>query len=497
MNIPHQYQLFTAAQSRELDRRTIEEFGIDGFTLMEIAGTRAADFILSKIDTQARGLVVCGRGNNAGDALVVARILSEHGINLDILFIDGKDRLSSECSKNLQLLKALEAEHVSLVDIQTTKSITYDFLIDGMLGTGLNSEVKTAYSTAIDWINSLRIPVFSMDIPTGLNADTGEIMGAAVKATYTLAFGTLKPGFYHNHGYDCCGQVIFCELPFPSKFKKSSHFVLDDNWLTKSTIDQKQRAHKYDGGVVYLIAGSQGLTGAAVLASLSAWNTGVGAVVLISPKGLLDIYEKQLVHIIKKPVGSKEDTYFKEDHIEPTLQIISERIGTLLIGPGLGRDESTMAFVRTILSAFKGKCVVDADALFAISSSGDHNGGGSPEWILTPHPGELSLLAGNSSSQSRFDTLVELASNRKNVILSKGLPSIITSPDGSTISTNYDTRIFSRAGFGDVLAGKIAGYLLLTNHAEQACSLALSDGKKKALSHIHDSDLALEPMDVI
>lgn len=496
MKIPHQYQLFTAAESRELDRRTIEEFGIDGFTLMEIAGTRAADFILSKTDSSERGLICCGRGNNAGDALVVARILAEHQYQLDIYFPDGKVSLSRDCELNLQLLKKLDSDCVFYISDIDDKSKSYDFIVDGMLGTGLNSDVRSPYKNTIDHLNQIESVKFAMDIPTGLSADDGSVLGTALKVDFTLAFGSLKHGYFQGEAFEYCGELIFCELPFPSSLKQSKDFLLDDSWLSKIEHEIDTRSHKYDGGVVYIIAGSEGLTGAAVLASLSAWNTGVGAVILITPKGLLSSYDETLVHIIKKPVGAKDDIYFNASHVQEVDQIISEKDGCLLIGPGLGRKTETATFVQEVVNNFKGDVVIDADGLFAISQSDIQGLGKNRNMVLSPHPGELNLLY-NGELSNRKDQSLELARLFSSTIVSKGLPTMIVSKNGETISTAYDTRVFSRAGFGDVLAGKIVGFLLQLKNPELSCAFALSDGYKKIQSMISEPEINPEPMDII
>ncbi|MEQ9307845.1 MAG: NAD(P)H-hydrate dehydratase [Balneolaceae bacterium] len=499
MMTPHSYQLFTAQSSRELDERTISEFGIDGFTLMEVAGTRAADFILQHIEPDSHGLFVCGKGNNAGDALVVARLLSEHSINCTILFVSGSEKLSHDCTKNLELLKHLDntIEIISSFN-EFEPSYHYDFILDGMLGTGLNSEIRSPYSEVIDWVNEQSSFVFSMDIPTGLSADTGIVLGKAINADFTLAFGTLKQGFFLNDGYEQCGEVIFCELPFPSKLKESTTYLIDEDWVDNLRYQSKQRKHKYDGGVLYIIAGSEGLTGAAILAAKSAWSTGLGGVVLITPKGLLEIYEKNLIQIIKKPIGSQDDVFFKTEHIDTVQSVLKEKPGSLLIGPGLGRHPETIQFIRTLLSEFNEKVVIDADALFAISEEKFLSKPEHAEWILTPHPGELKRLTGldNLSDEQRISTSKKLASKLKGTIVSKGLPTIVTNSKDSFL-TAYDTRIFSRAGFGDILAGKIAGFWLNKNNPELAAIFALLDGKRKADHRILNSEHSLEPLDLI
>lgn len=500
MNIPHSYQLFTASESRALDERTISEFGIDGFTLMEIAGTRAADFMLQNISDNSSGLFLCGRGNNAGDALVVARTLMEHNIRCTVLFVDGKESLSIDCERNLELLQKTGSELAIYTSFdQLNTNLSFDFVVDGMLGTGLNSEIKEPYGKAIEWLNESLATVFSMDIPTGLSADTGEVLGIAVQADVTFAFGTLKQGFYMGSGFDYCGDVIFCELPFPSQFKNSTNFLLDQNWIDESEIPSEIKKHKYDGGVLYIIAGSEGLTGAAILSAKSAWATGIGAVVLITPKGLLPVYDENLVEIIKKPIGKDIDVSFSSEHLQEVQAILNEKPGTLLIGPGIGQKEETIEFVRTLLAAYTGKAVVDADALFAVASSSLLKKPEDAQWILTPHPGELSHLCSVkfSNEEDRLASSKELANTLDAIILAKGLPSILSLPNGKSTLTGYDTRIFARAGFGDVLAGKIAGNWHLKKIGELACLLSLLDGKEKADSHIFQSSEALAPLHII
>ncbi len=499
VKIPYPYHLCSAEQCRRMDERTINEFGIDGFTLMEIAGTKAADFILSEIDSKSLGLFICGKGNNAGDALVVARILSEKDHPVTVCFVDGTDSLSEDTSKNLELLKKLEG-NISFVD--WTSNFNYkdfDFVVDGMFGTGLNSEIRAPYDDVINGLNRSHKTIFSLDVPSGLHANTGRKMGNAVLADFTITFGALKTGFYLNEGFEHSGEIVLCELPFPNHYKEKSAYLIHEDWFSISNSSPKQREHKYDGGVLYIIAGSQGLTGAAVLVAQSAWGTGVGAVVLITPKGLLNIYEKNLTQIIKKPVGIDTDIHFSTSHFEQVQSILNEKPGSLLIGPGLGRDPETVNFVQEVLSDFSGNVVIDADALFALSESDSWKKPDNANWILTPHPGELkNLLA--SEIQDGFDRLIQISktAKEKNItILSKGFPCILGTTSGDTYLTAYDTRIFSRAGFGDILAGKISGYLLALKEPDSACIKSLIDGKQKASIHFNNLNSELEPIHLI
>lgn len=500
MNIPpYPYHICSAEQSRRMDERTIKEFGIDGFTLMEVAGTKAADFIFSETETGSQGLFFCGKGNNAGDALVVARILSEKDYSVSICFIGGTDSLSEDTKKNLELLKKLSGDIQFLEWSSSLDYSEYDFIIDGMFGTGLSSEVRAPYDEVIRSINNSEKVVFALDLPSGLHTDTGRIMGDAVKADFTLTFGALKAGFYLNDGFELSGEIILCELPFPNHYKEKAAYLIDEAWTNSSAKKESQRSHKYDGGVLYVIAGSQGLTGAAVLACKSAWATGIGAVVLITPKGLLNIYEKNLIQIIKKPVGTDEDVAFSEKHLDKVQKILSEKPGKLLFGPGLGREPETMTFVQQLLSDYEGDCIIDADAIFALSQNEGWEKPSKANWIITPHPGELKTLLDSDISDD-FDRLLQVTKFAKEkgiTILSKGFPGIIGTTSGDAYLTGYDTRIFSRAGFGDVLAGKVSAFLLKNNNPNMASIEALLDGKNKAFAYSDSEKKYVEPIDLI
>jgi NAD(P)H-hydrate epimerase len=481
-----------------MDEKTISEFGIDGFTLMEIAGTRAADFIISEVPSGSHGIFFCGKGNNGGDALAIARLLSQQDYQITVCFMSGTKDLSADADKNLKLLQKLETK-IEILNWEHFSPKEYDFVVDGMLGTGLNSNVRAPYSDAINWINKQNASVFSLDVPTGLNADSGQIMGTSIQADFTLTFGTLKTGFFLNEGFNTTGEVILCELSVPNKYKNPTAYLIDEGWVEASSPSPQTKKHKYDGGVLYIIAGSEGLTGAGILAAKSAWSTGLGAVVLITPKGLLEIYEKQLEQIIKKPVGNRDDVFFTEEHVEQVLKILKEKPGKLLIGPGLGRQPKTIRFTQKILQNYEGDVVIDADGLYALSEMETYRKPKLANWILTPHPGELQRLLKTDldDDHTRLKETKELSSTKNITVLSKGMPSIVGTNKGEAYLTGYDTRIFSRAGFGDVLAGKTGAFWLQYSSADMACFYALKDGFKKSQQYITSNTGSLEPIDII
>ncbi len=502
MNIPAAFTIATAEQSQRIDAETVNNFGIDGFTLMELAGTAAAKKISDRLQPGSHGVFLCGKGNNSGDALVVARYLAQQGVGVTLVFVGGTDELSSAAQKNYDLVH-LVAENDATANISfiTTwddfdQSYRPDFIVDGMLGTGLESELRGDFVNAVQWANDLSCPVFAMDIPTGLHADTGGIMGDAIEADRTFAFGLLKQGFYLGDGKKRTGHISFCELPFPNYLvQPSSTYLMDESWLPDHS--RKPAPHKYEAGVVHIIASSEGLSGAAMLAARSAWSAGVGAVIMICPRGMLPVFENNLPQIIKKPVGSRDNIYFKEDHLQKVIDIIDEKDGPVLLGPGMGRDKSTVKFVSDFLAVNKQDVIIDADGLWALAQQKSWNNTGNGSWILTPHPGELANLLG-ANNMDDFQRLINVkqAAQEKNVfILSKGFPVVLGTPSGNCYLNAYDSRTFSRAGFGDVLAGKVAAFRAMGCDPSESCMRALFDGQTKA-SNLKQTKTP-EPLDLI
>ena len=501
LTAPVEYFLLDVAQSQEIDRRTINEMGIDGFTLMEVAGSSAAKKLLESGAELTHGIYLCGKGNNGGDALVIARYLIQHNIKATVVFLSGTNNLSPDADENLQLLQNFaSANQLTVIDSWDNFSAPseFDFIIDGMLGTGLDSDVRGDYTNAVEWANGQSQPTFAVDIPTGLHANSGKIMGCAVSAERTFSFGSRKQGFYLNGGPDQTGTVHYCELPFPNAYKETCNtFLLDKKWV--SIKERSPGEHKYDAGVLYIIAGSEGLTGAAIMAAQSAWAEGLGAVILICPRALLPIYEQTLPSIIKKPVGNRDDYFFKQSHVEDVLAITREKEGSVLLGPGLGRDNETVKFVEQFTSQNEADTVVDADGLWGLSQLAKWEKPEQSHWILTPHPGELQQLTGKScgDDSNRLSIVRNFAQSQEVTILSKGMPGVLGTPAGNCYLTNYNTRFFGRAGSGDILAGKTSAFLALGYKPDYSAANALLHGKKKLDDFLEDHQGLPEPKDFI
>jgi NAD(P)H-hydrate epimerase len=225
----------------------------------------------------------------------------------------------------------------------------------------------------------------------------------------------------------------------------------------------------------------------------------VGAVIMVCPRGVLPIFENNLPQIIKKPVGRHDDVYFKEDHVGEVSGIISQKKGPVLLGPGLGRKETTVDFAIGLLKDNACDFIIDADGLWALAQQGSWKKPDGASWILTPHPGELSQLfdIDTEDGKQRLEEVRKQALQKNITLLSKGFPTILGTPDAYSYMSGYDTRLFSRAGFGDILAGKTAAFAALGYSPAESCIRALLDGRDKAAATRRDNRSLLEPLDLI
>lgn len=467
MSQPQHSYLFSARESREIDRETITSFGISGFTLMELAAKGAADLIQRNHPATSRVLALCGKGNNGGDALAVVRRLAEEGYHTDIYFPLGSENLSPDTLANFRLLQ-------KLVEFGTAGTIrfldkfpdpnSYNCIVDGIFGTGLERNVAGEPARIIEKINAASGPyVYAMDIPSGLHSDTGKVMGVAVKAHFTCFFGTRKVGGYVGDSFDYCGTRVFTELPFPAYLMNPERPIQLLDTETPSVnynhISVKPVAHKYENGNVYVVGGSPGLTGAVVMAANAAWSTGVGSVTVFAPEKLSAAYDKHFVEIMRKVVPSDNAGNFIPEAEKLILEEVKRRPGVVIIGPGIGKKESAKKLVGTLLSKLDGVVVLDADG-FTFLGDKKVMEAINPDirLIFTPHPGEQQTVFGSvpASPNEALQMLNRLPCKANSVGLFKGLPSQVVSAARSHV-TGYDTRIFARTGYGDVLTGLIAG----------------------------------------
>ncbi|MDX1741447.1 MAG: NAD(P)H-hydrate epimerase, partial [Rhodothermales bacterium] len=434
--------ILTAAQMREADRHTIEDLGIPGFTLMETAGRATAREIAAHFGPPEDLSVccLCGKGNNAGDALVVARLLADAGADVVVQMVAGVDDLSPDAQSNLKLLEAIRDED-PLTSIQIEEGVDFqdrgfDLAVDGLLGTGLSSPLREPFEGVVNSLNHSGIPVVAIDVPTGLNSDTGEVMGVSVIADLTVTMGALKQGLVILDGPDYSGEIVVVEIGIPryalegEKSDSPTRTWMPDREDVSFLIPRRpRRSHKYSAGMVLAVAGSPGLTGAPALASMAAARIGAGAVVCACPDSVQPVLAAKMDEVMTISLPTS-DSGINGPESMPLLEHRMSQASAILIGCGLGRGTATAAFVRQLLTTTDLPAIIDADGLFALDSDFLQRHGNA-EWILTPHLGEFRRLVGDADFGTSVEAARTFAQKWNSTLILKGSPSVVGCPDGT------------------------------------------------------------------
>ena len=465
--------VLTAEAMREADRETIQDLGIPGFTLMETAGRVAAHRLLDQIAPgHDRVLCFAGRGNNGGDALVVARVLHAAGIDTDVFLVGSDDQETEDSRTNRRILEHIANETSTpglsisrFQDASEILSIDATWIVDGLLGTGIRGDLREPFAAAANAIRVHPARVLSLDVPTGLDADTGKAAANTVYADMTVCMGALKPGVLLNDGRKMAGELAVAEIGIPDFIMRRHSdragcgFQPDRHDIAARLPSRSLNANKYSSGTLVVLAGSPGLTGAPALSSQAAMRVGAGAGICATRASSRRMVEEKVVEVMVAEIPDDDEGIL--DGAEDMLVDHLSRADSIVIGCGLGRERATGSFVRRILADWKGPAVVDADALFALSGDIDfikrHANG---RWILTPHKGEFDRLVGSESDWNRRAEIAARFAREWNCVLFlKGNPSIIGFPDRPPCFNPTGNESLATAGTGDVLAGMIGGFL--------------------------------------
>ena len=469
--------VLSASAMRAADQQTIEEYGIPGFTLMESAG-RAAVIELEKhvsITADTHVVCVCGKGNNGGDGYVIARLLANRGILTTVISVAPDNQLSEDAHHNYRLLLGM-VQHDPHSRLHLTQYVhaaqaptlpNPDVIIDALLGTGTQNALRGPYADLVAWINTQQAFTVSIDIPTGLHADTGEVLGSAVKADVTISMGAHKTGLFLGEGYAYAGTSKAVEIGIPRFIlqEKASEagcaYLSTLDWVQSRLPRRSLFAHKYSVGMTLIIAGSKGLTGAATLAARAAEQSGTGAVVLAAPQEIQPILAGKMTEVMTMPLKTSPAGI----DVPKALETLAPRLNkatAILMGCGMGQQSGTQSFIRTLATQHKETPIVlDADGLNAFQGHThlfkEHARG---KWILTPHLGEFKRLAGEDVDLSNaVETVRHYARSWNCVLILKGAPSIVGTPDDCVYINPGVNNALATAGTGDVLAGLCAGLL--------------------------------------
>ena len=464
-------RLVTASEMREMDRLTIDEAGIPGVVLMENAARGAARVFLDhfKPSCDASVVILCGKGNNGGDGYVMARYLHEYGMKVDVGITGEKSAVSGDALVNLKIIEKLGPEIYEIKDEEAyqefqDKIVNCNYIVDGLLGTGLNSPVRGLFKNVIEDINLSGKPVMSIDIPSGLNADTGQKMGAAVKADLTVTFGFPKPGQLVYPGAEAVGRLVNIGIGIPRMISdriESGHRLIEPEDFIPDISKNKRNTHKGARGHLLILAGSTGKTGAATLAAMGALRAGAGLVTVGIPGSLNHIMESKLTEAMTVPLAETGDGTLSIKAYDDINRLLSGKTA-LAIGPGLSTNPETIELVCRIISECELPVVIDADAINALSLKQGGLEFLDEKKILTPHPGEMARLIGLENREVQANRLkVSREFSQKwhcNLVL-KGARTIVAAPSGILHINPTGNPALATGGTGDVLTGLISGFL--------------------------------------
>lgn len=460
------------AQMRDLDQRAGSEYGIAEETLMENAAQAAYDVIRGELGVDGlRFAVFCGVGNNGGDGFAVARKLHSSGGDVTVFALGDTAKLKGAAKKNFAILEALPVDVVVLKDpTQAETALTIsDVIVDALFGTGLAREVVGLYRNVIDMINNSVLPVVSLDIPSGINGDTGGVMGAVVWSDYTVAFGLPKLGNMLYPGYDHCGKLYVSHISFPPRLYNDESIKIALNELIPLP-PRRSDAHKGACGKALTVAGSPSYMGAPRLAALSFLKAGGGLSYLAAPRTVAPFVSIGAPEVVLLPV---EETAAGSLALADKDAIIdaSRRVDIAIIGPGVSLDDETQQLVCELACGIDVPLLLDGDGITAVAADLSVVKGRKAPTILTPHSGEMARLVGKGVDEvdaERIAVLKNTCSDLGAYIVFKGSHSLVGCPDGSVYINTSGNPGMATAGSGDTLTGTIAAMLGLGLTLEEA-----------------------------
>jgi hydroxyethylthiazole kinase-like uncharacterized protein yjeF len=467
-------KILTAAQMGDVDRLTTERFRVPSVLLMENAGRSVADELEKAVSglRRKRIMVLCGRGNNGGDGFVAARYLALRNAKPSIVLFCDPAKLRGDALTNWGIVHALGLPIRVILpgaDIRSNlENISDpDVIVDALFGTGLSKPIGADFRPVVEWINRASSTAFvaSIDIPSGLYADSSTIPGPAVKADLTVTFSALKLVHVVPPASDYAGKVVLAPIGSPPVLFEDPSYLLNliDKTQVRKALPRRARdSHKGTFGHVYVVAGSRGKSGAALMTGLAALRSGTGLVTLWVPEGLhRDIvgkFPELMTEFLAETDGGTSD------HTGADKVLISlSQIQALVIGPGLTIESSTRKLVWRLVRNSSVPVVVDADGINAFAPPAEpiENEAGQPI-ILTPHPGEMARLMGKTVPQvqkNRLETALECAQRHQCYVILKGFQTLIAAPDGKLFINSTGNPGMATGGSGDILAGMVGRFV--------------------------------------
>lgn len=479
------------SEMREMDRAAIQRYGMSEEILMENAGQGAYAVLCKEIGVWGKKFVVlCGPGNNGGDGFVVARKIHSDGGEVKVLILGKKDQYHGAAEKNLDILRRMPVEihqAVSMKEIDRMAAPA-DFLIDALFGTGLSREVGGIYKEAIPWVNGCGRKVLSLDIPSGINGDTGRIMGVAVRADYTVTFGLPKAGNLFYPGYEHCGKLYLTHISFPPALYQLDTIRLQTNDPPRLP-PRDRTGHKGTFGNALVIAGAASYFGAPYFAAMSFLKAGGGYCRLAAPRSMIPFLAgkaSEVVFVPQEETARGSISFANKD----SLLELAAKMDLIVLGPGMSLEEDTQRLIRELAVEIQKPMIIDGDGITAICPDLSTVNKRQAATILTPHPGEMSRLTGRAVTEILDDPITILqqtAGDLNAFIVLKGAHSLIGYPDQRVFINFTGNPGMGSAGSGDVLTGTVAAMFCLGLPAGDALA-------KGVFIHGFAADLAAKKM---
>jgi len=477
----------TAEVMRRLDQKAIQEFGIPGLVLMENAARSTVSAMFRHFPgllTQRVG-IFAGRGNNGGDALAIARHLLNRGVACQVYLLTPAEEMRGDAATNLQILARMTAEIFPIANAEEweacqARATQNELFVDGIFGTGLKGPVRGIHQKVIESINALHRPVVAIDIPSGLDADRGQILGTCIRAVLTVTFGLAKRGLLLQPGKQVAGKLLVADISIPSAAMEAEeikdHLLAGDDFF-RHLPPRKPDAHKGDFGHLFVLSGSPGKTGAAALLCQAAVRVGTGLVTLGIPESLNPIMEVKITEAMTEPLPETEDKTLALKGRSRVRELLTKK-NALAVGPGLSLNAETARLIRSLVRETDLPMVIDADGLSAWVGKMDlipkikRKG----SVVFTPHPGEMARLLQcpvQEVQRDRIQVARNFAQEYGQVLVLKGADSLVATPEGEIFINPTGNPGMATGGMGDVLTGMVGGFLAQGFHPVEAAKLGV------------------------
>lgn len=462
-------KLVTSEQMRQIDSAAIKGENIPSPQLMEQAGGGIARAILSELlldNDDASFAIFCGKGNNGGDGFVVGRYLHTAGFDVIFYYLGPVDKLSPDAKLNYDRAKELDLELIEVSSLdQLPELLETDYIIDAIFGTGFSGAPRELSADLIDYINSQPQPVIAIDMPSGLNADTGKHEGEVVTAEFTFTLAQPKYGLYLSPGREKSGEVDIIDIGIPQK--AVDRFSLHNELITPEFVvnclpDRQADGHKGTFGKLFILGGSYGLSGAAALTATSALRAGCGLAKVGCPSSVLPIIASSVIEATTHPLPEVNKRGKLALRGLGEVRKLIEEHDAVAIGPGIGQHHETKELICRLLLGLEKPAVVDADGINALAGDLQILQDTPAELILTPHPGEFKRMTGITPEEdihARMETARKFAVEYQTILVLKGSPALVAHYDGTVWLNPTGNNGMATGGSGDVLTGIIGSFL--------------------------------------